>query len=324
VNCYRANRDRLSTVIDEIVREIRAYPPALRQLGRDWWADLGPDPHNYHSAPDATPLLHLPIWMAEGRRATTPLASARLNTILAAAAQLYFHIRIQDNVLDEPETRGRTRQLLLGNVFVMEAWERLRGLRLSDRFWTWANEAWRIFSEQTEAERRQAQSLAPYSFARFRRHARKVAVARIPLYAVVDGDKTADKDAIDRFIDRLGEAYGLVNDVLGVERDLLAEQRTYLIATVEQTLPKRSRSDPARVRRALLKHPHLEQFLEKAVVLHRRLRPLGEALGVSHMGDYTDERIERLRHHHARALELRLRFALSGNSWPVRRGAAKD
>jgi hypothetical protein len=315
VICYQANRQRLDTILDGIVRRIRAYPPALRQLGREWWGTLGSDPRRYHSAPDASPLLHLPIWMVEGRRGKgAPIAAAQLDAILEATALLYFHTRIQDNVVDEPQTRGRAPQLLLGNMFFLEAWERLRSLPLSDRFWSRTNEAWRIFSNETEAERRQLQRLAPYSSALFRRHARKVALARIPLYAVVDGDRTADKSAIDNLIDRLGQAYGLVNDVLGVERDLLAGMRTYLIATVEEALPRRRRRDPAALRRGLLKYPYLEQFLERAIALHLLIQPLGEALGIAHMRHYTDERIERIRHHHARALGLRLRFALSGKT----------
>jgi hypothetical protein len=314
VKCYQANRRRLRTVIDKIIRQIRTYPQPLRQLGREWWTTLGPDPYGCHSAPDASPLLHLPIWMAVGRTHRAALPAAHLHAILQATALLYFHIRIQDNVLDEPQTRGRTPQLLLGNVFFLEAWERLRALPLSSRFWSRAQEAWRLFSSETEAERRQLQRTTPYSSALFRRHARKVALARIPLYAVVDGDRTVDKNAIDSFIDRLGEAYGLVNDVIGVERDLLAGMRTYLIATVEEALPSRHRRDPVSLRRRLLEHPHLERFLERAIALHRRLRPLGEALGIAGMGAYTDERIERIRHHHSRALELRLQFALSGKA----------
>jgi len=325
VNCYLPNRRRLETVMDRIVRRIRTYPLSLRQLGREWWSTLGPNPRRYHSAPDAPPLLHLPIWMAEGRRGRgASLAAAQLGAVLEATALLYFHTRIQDNVLDEPETRGGAPQLLLGNMLVWEAWERLRPLPLSDRFWSRANEAWRIFSSETEAERRQTQDPTPYSPARFRRHARKVALARIPLYAVIDGDKNADKSSIDNFIDRLGQAYGLVNDVIGVERDLQAGLRTYLIATVEEALPKRCRRDPVALRRALLKYPHLEQFLEQAIALHRRIQPLGEALGIARMGPYTSERIERIRHHHARALGLRLQFALAGKSWPPRGIAAKD
>lgn len=316
MKCYQVNRGRLSALFEGIARRMRGYPPSLRTLGREWWGTLGPDPRGCHSAPDAPPLLHLPIWLAEGRRGQrAALPSDRLDAILESTALLYFHTRIQDNVLDEPETRGQAPQLLLGNVFAWEAWERLRSLSLSDGFWSWAREAWQIFSDETESERRQLQRRTRYSAVRFRRHARKVALARIPLYAVMDRQPDLEKAAIDAFIDRLGHAYGLVNDVIGVERDLSAGLRTYLLATVEETLPKRSRRDPAALRRALLREPYLERFLEQAITLHRRIQPLGEALGIAGMDAYTEERIERLRHHQGRALALRLRFALSGKGW---------
>jgi hypothetical protein len=324
LKCYRANRVRLDAVIDRIVCRVRAYPPALRQLGREWLATLGPEPLRYHSAPDASPLLHLPIWMVEGRRGEgARIGTRRLDGILEATALLYFHTRIQDNVLDEPETRGQAPQLLLGNMFFFEAWQHLRGLSLSDRFWLRAHQAWQIFSDATEDERRQVQGPAPYSAALFRRHARKVALARIPLYAVTDGAQMTDKEAIDTFIDRLGQAYGLVNDVLGVERDLRAGMRTYLVATVEESLPKRVRRDPTALRMGLLRHPYLESFLEQAITLHRRIQPPGEALGISHMASYTKERIERIREHYDRAVGLRLSFALAGKAWPRDGAAAK-
>jgi len=310
MNCYRRSDPRLEKILDRIFRMVRRYPPALRRLGREWVDTLGSDPRHYVSAPDASPLLHLPLWLVEGRRLAIP--ERNLDAILEATALLYFHSRIQDNVLDEPQSRGQAPQLLLGNVFFLEAWNRLRALPLSDRFWTWTSEAWRIFSDATEAERRQLQAHTPYTTARFRRHARKVALARIPLYAVMEGESPKPKIAMDRFIDQLGAAYGLVNDVLGVERDLVAGMRTFLIATVEAGLPTRAKKDPATLRRELLMHPYLEHFLERAIALHRRIKSMGEALKIARMDEYTHERIELLRHHHALALGLRLRFALSG------------
>ena len=312
MNCYRRSDPQLEKTLDGIFHKVHRYPPALRRLGREWLDSLGSDPRHYFSSPDASPLLHLPLWLVEGRKLA--IAKRNLDAILEATALLYFHTRIQDNVVDEPQTRGHAPHLLLGNVFFLEAWNRLRALPLSDRFWSWANEAWRIFSDETESERRQLQAPTPYTPARFRRHARKVALARIPLYAVMDGADPARKIAMDRFIDQLGQAYGLVNDVLGVERDLVQGMRTYLIATVETGLPARARKHPAALRRELLKHPHLERFLERAIALHRRIKPMGEALNIAHLDEYTDERINRIRHHHARALGLRLRFALSGKA----------
>ena len=312
MKCYRRSDARLEKILDGIFEQVRRAPPALRALGREWMATLGPDPRHYGSAEDAPPLLHLPLWLVEGRSLRVP--KRRLDTILEATALLYFYTRIQDNVVDEPLTRGATPQLLLGNLFFMEAWDRLRTLPLSHRFWAWTKAAWRIFSEETEAERRQLQARTPYTPARFRRHARKVSLARIPLYAVMDQESPAHKHAIDRLIDRLGVAYGLVNDVLGVERDLGAGMRTYLIATVEGGLPARRRRDPVAVRRELLKQPYLEDFLDRAIRLHRRILPLGESMGIAHLRDYTDERIDRLQHHRALALGLRLRFALAGKA----------
>jgi hypothetical protein len=255
--------------------------------------------------------LHLPVWLAEGLAGGGSAEDRRLDKILEATALLYFYTRIQDNVVDEPLTRGRAPQLLLGNVFELEGWARLHEVPLSHGFWSHAAEAWQVFSSETAAEHAQLHSRRPYSPARFRRHARKVALARIPLHAVQDLLGKPTPTLVNAFVDRLGEAYGLVNDVLGVERDLAAGLRTFLIATVEQSLPAHDRPTPTRLRRGLLEQAHLETSLERAMLLHQRLVPLGEELGIHRMAEFTADRIARLRHHETRAVGLRLRYALA-------------
>jgi hypothetical protein len=312
MNCYARTRTRLARVVNRVFRRVCALPPPLRQLGMEWWRALGPKPQHYFSSEDSPPLLYLPVWLAEGVAvADGPAAGRRLDAILEATALLYFHTRIQDDVLDEPLTRGRSAHLLLGNVLEWQGWAILRELPLSDGFWAHAATAWQVFSSETAAERAQVHSRGPYPAARFRRHARKVALARIPLHAVQDLVGRPAPARVNLFVDRLGEAYGLVNDVLGVERDLKAGLRTYLIASVAQGLPVRERPTPARLRRALLERPHLESFLDEAIRLHQRVVPMGEALGIRCMAGFTADRIARLRHHQTRALGLRLGYALA-------------
>jgi hypothetical protein len=315
VKCYARYRERLAGVVDRVFRRARSLPAPLRRLGKEWLATLGPRPRQYFSSEDSPPLLYLPLWLAEGlTKRGGPADSRRLDAILEATALLYFHTRIQDNVLDEPLTRGRAPHLLLGNVFEMEAWACLHALPLSRGFWSHATQAWWVFSSETAAEHTQLLSRAPYPSARFRRHARKVALARIPLHAVQDLLGRPVPRLVNAFIDRLGQAYGLANDVLGVERDLEARLRTHLIATVEQDLPARPRPTPARLRRALLEQAHLESFLDRAMALHRRLVPMGEQLGIRCMAEFTAERIQRLGYHQARAMGLRLRYVLAGKA----------
>jgi hypothetical protein len=309
VRCYVRSRARLARIVDRIVRRVRSLPLPLRRLGSAWRKSLGRDGRHYFSSPDSPPLLQLPIWLAEGSRHAGRITARQVDAILEATALLYFHTRIQDNVLDEPGGRGQPPQLLLANVFALEGWRLLHDLPLSRSFWAQAGEAWRVFSAETADEQTQLRSRRPYSRARFRRHARKVALARIPLHAVHDLLGTPRPRHIAELVDGLGEAYGLANDVLGVTRDLTAGLRTYLIAAVEGSRP--GRATPASLRRALLEQSHLESFLDRALVLHRRLLPLGQALGIAGMAEFTTDRLLRLRHHQAQVLGLRLSYACS-------------
>lgn len=307
MGCYEENQDIINRVWARIERRWRAYPSGLRALTRDLVSMLGPKPEAFFTGPDASPLLHLPIWLA-GRSIQRSLPE-----LLEATALAYLFVRIQDNVIDEPETRGKPPLLLLGNLLLADALALLVGFTRSRIFWRCAREAWAVFSEVTERERRQVSSLTAYPRAAFRRHSRKVALARIPLYAVLARSRRAQPSSlqlVDRFIDGLGHAYGLVNDVLGFSRDLTAGTNTHLLSAARATLPRSEWQDPKAVERALIAEPFFETFLGRAIAIHRRLLPVGLALGIRGMHLFTEERIARIEHHIRQMATLRLAAAL--------------
>lgn len=308
LQCYERNQGILDQVWSRIERRWRAYPRPLCRLATELVATMGPEPHRYFSGPDAAPILHLPIWLAD--RTGFP----GLRDLLEATALAYLFVRIEDNVIDEPATRGSPPQLLLGNLLLTDAIAVVATFASGDRFWQRARAAWMMFSGETEAERVVLAQRQPYRLAAFRRHARKVALARIPLYALLarmrkDGDQRMA--AVDRMIDRLGEAYGLVNDVLGFSRDLQSGTQTYLLSTARSLLPRNRQSDPVALRNSLIAAPLFEQFLRRAIRLQKRALVAGQELGIRAMAGYTEERIARIEHHIRQATTLRLAVALA-------------
>jgi hypothetical protein len=308
VRCYQQNQDLIDSVWRRIQRRWRGYPAGMRALARKLAATLGPKPQAFFSGPDAGPLLHFPIWLA-GRSLQKSLPD-----LLEATALAYFYVRIQDNVVDEPATRGKPPLLLLGNVLLTDAIDLLADFTPSPQFWGNARAAWTLFSEETERERRQIATANIYSVAAFRRHSRKVALARIPLYAVLARTKQSGQVAlrqVDQLIDCMGEAYGLVNDVLGRSRDLASGANTHLLATARAMLPRSRQRDSKSVERVLIAQPLFESFLARAIAIHRRALPLGEALGIRAMRLFTEERIARIEHHSRQMTALRLAAALA-------------
>lgn len=306
--CYDRNQPLLDAVWSRLRTRFRGYSSPLRTLSRQLVRNLGPRPQRYFSGPDAAPIVHLPVWLA-GRAARRGLLDLLESTALA-----YLYVRIQDNVIDEPETRGHAPHLLLGNVLLSDALSLLVRYVQEPRFWDLAKAAWMLFSSETESERRQVAQPRGYQPEQFRRHARKVALARIPLYAVLARDNRLDRRRIaqvDRLIDDLGEAYGLVNDVLGCSRDLSSGAWTYLIASAAARLPPKRRRDPQAIQHVLAEQPLFETFLERSMRIHTRALPVGQALGVSAMVAFTVERRTRIAEHLRSATTLRLAMALA-------------
>jgi hypothetical protein len=308
VSCYRRNQPLLDRVWDRLDDRFRHYPAPLRTLAGELVRTLGPRPRRYFSGPDAAPILHLPIWAAG------PASRRALPILLEASALAYLYVRIQDNVIDEPVTRGRAPHLLLGNVLLGDAIALLARFVQSPRVWDLARSAWTLFSSETESERRQLAANRGYGAERFRRNARKVALARVPLYAVLAREGRLDRKAtarIDTLVDKLGEAYGLVNDVLGCPRDLQSGAHTYLLASARATLAKHERTDASALRLALATHPLFEAFLARAMRIHARALPIGLSLGLHAMTAFTEERRARIAWHLRRVTTLRLAMALA-------------
>jgi hypothetical protein len=310
VSCYGRNQPLVDRMWDRLLARVRGYPRPLRLLASELVRTLGTRPRRYFSGPDAAPILHLPIWLAG------PSARRGLPDLIEATALAYLYVRIQDNVLDEPTTRGHAPHLLLANLLLADAMRLLAGYVDEPRFWDLARSAWAVFSAETESERRQVARMQAYPPARFRRHARKVALARIPLYAVLAKDRRLDKRStaqVDAFIDLLGEGYGLVNDVLGCPRDLAAGTWTYLLATAASTLARSTPRNPETLRHALAKQPIFERFLERAIRVHVRALPIGQDLGIREMSAFTEERRARITTHLHNVTTLRLAMALASH-----------
>lgn len=285
MNVYETDRDCIARVWGRLESRLDAYPGELRELAVKFRWSIRADERMYFSSADAAPLLYLPIWLGRA-------GAGALDDILEATALLYWFVRIQDNVLDEPDHRGHPPLLLVGNLLLWDALELYRGVTSDARFWAHARGAWQTFCEETEQERQWMEARARYPADAFARHARKVAVAEIPVYAAMaaSGD-WAGVECVAPLVQDLGIAYGLLNDVAGHERDLAAGAHTHLIATAGVGAGS---DDPEAIRHVLRTSDLLESFLDRAAQAHvAALAPAG-ALGMATFPAFTTERLARL------------------------------
>lgn len=280
---------------------VAAYPEELRELSEAWFARV--DGQGFFGAADAAPLLFLPLW-------ADPQGDRDAHLVHGEATALaYFYVRAQDNVIDEPAGRGDPPLLLAANAWLWDAlrvWAEVphEGFQLA------ARDAWLRFSAATEAERRQLGCRDAYPDALFRAHAAKVALAEIPVLAVLARTRRWELAGHVRpLIHALGVAYGRMNDVAGHTRDLRAGMATHLLSRVRASLPPGSTD--ADVLSAISGSPWLEDALAEAAEDHAAALPHAAALGMMAFVGYHEERLTRLRAWQTRISLLRLASALT-------------
>lgn len=285
---------------DIIECRLAELPPALAALGQRFFDKVSePDSgyRSYFSRPRSAPLLHIPFWLYLRLKREGALGEASaeraLYTILAATMWGYIFIRIQDDLLDDPQC-AELDLSLFGNVCCAEMYRLYRSaLPEAEDFWRGFDRAWLTFSAATLEERAQVLSDQPYPRTLFENHARKVAFAQIPALAVAAlAGQNQWEALIVELIDRLGVAFGLINDVMGWPRDLRSGQRTYLLAEAGWSHGSTAGSIEeieAQLRKVLYDQGLLRAFLDEAVAWFRRAEQSARALGLVEFDAYLQQ-----------------------------------
>ncbi|MDI1483921.1 hypothetical protein [Polyangium sp. y55x31] len=332
---YQARRADTDAAWSIVEARLAALPSPLDALATRFLAAVsaGEVRHRaYFQNPLAPPLLYMPLWFRDGLvgagRDPGALDDA-LPRILAGTMLGYVYVRIQDDVLDDPERADRE-LLLLGNACFTGMLGLLRAAVGDHRgFWDAFDRAFVTFSRFTALEQRVVRADEPYPEALFEEHCDKVAFARVPLLAVaalVDRLDAAEPE-ISRLVHRLGVAYGLANDVLGWPRDLLAGQRTYLLAEAGldhaslariAAEPEGASRDAAReqlteaLRGKLYEGGLLRRTLKTAVAWHERAAEAARVLSLPGFEAFTAERIAWIEALDRQIVVMSLRRALGG------------
>ena len=286
LDAYLANQPLIEAVWGRLSARIAAYPVHLGEWSHGFFGAVGP---TYFSQRDAAPILHLPVWL--GRR----VPPKELLDILEGTALAYAAVRAQDNVIDEPESRGKTPLLLAANAWLWDARD-LWGNPGDAEFSARSRAAWIEFSEQTEAERRQL-AQEQYLELDFIEHAKKCALAEVPIYAVMAASRDwSGVNHVAPLIHALACSYGRFNDVTGVDRDLASGANTLLICKAREHAANAGPDAGGRevLQRILRTSPIIEDFLDAAARDLLAALPHAEALGMDEFPAFVAERSQRL------------------------------
>jgi hypothetical protein len=308
LSVFSQHSDLIDALWDRLDARLGSYGAPLDEQVDGLRRYIDAPARTYFTRPDAPPLLFLPLWL--GAR----LGRDELLDVSESTALFYLYVRIQDDLLDEPETRGRADWLLLGNALLWDALELLRGRVVGSDFWAASREAWLLFSCATSAERTDLSSddAGSYDETLFEDHCRKVAMAEIPLLAILQLQGRFElAPHVPPLIAELGVAYGLTNDVVGFRRDVAAGMRTHLIDRVRAHVPRAKWNDGDAMSRALLERDHIEAFLQRARRAHRRAAKHAKKLGISEFSQFTSERLARLEEIERQTQITRLSAALA-------------
>ncbi|MBM4389526.1 MAG: class 1 isoprenoid biosynthesis enzyme [Deltaproteobacteria bacterium] len=284
MNVYEENREMLEQTWARVRARLDTYPGRLGELGFRFFDQVGVDSL---IATDAAPLLHLPLWL---RRDVHPQA---MGDILEGTALSYAYVRILDNLVDEPESSGSAALMHVANALLWDALDLWRP-HANARAWAACRDAWLLYSDRTEAERRIVTGRDAYAFEDFVEHAQKCALAEAPLYLVLSSSGDARTwESVRPLVHELAVSYGLFNDVMGNARDLERGAHSFLLAKARALAE--NRGGGADVERILATTSLQERFLDEAAVALDRARPHAEALDMPNFPIFAEERKARLR-----------------------------
>lgn len=294
----------LQAVWSRIESVLRALPSPLQEQGNGLLQAMAarnraPGAAGYFDHPDTYPTPQVITWMGDQYLPDEP---AFTEQVLEAALWLFLYVRLQDDVLDDPDAPREA--LLLGNICVQRGFAKLSQLLPDDQaFHRELDAAWTAFSAATAWEKAEHWGRpAPFSEAALDRLGEKFAAIRIPAAAILcRAGRPELLDPYAHVLQSLGAAVQMVNDLHNWEEDLRAGNYTYFLTLAGD--------DPAR---AVAGGAAAEACLAKARAFLARAREALPPHGPEPLRTLLTGREQRLRERQAALIRAKLGLAKAG------------
>jgi len=274
---------RLKSVALAYSRLARSLPEPLGSQAKSLTKALAPGCRNlvaYYGAREAYPLLRFPLWL-EDKYVREGLISYRKGwgaKTATAALFGYLYIRIQDNVLDEPD-QFDSAYLLLSNEFIREFFGIYHGLfPPGSPFWGYMLGFWRGTSNNTLWERNACVGrLTGFRVGDLAKIGGKLDGAKTSIASLcILADRENDIEQLTRVMDCINISSQLHNDVVSFVKDLKNRYFTSVIINTLGEAEGAARPDEVFRKAAIraLTGEHLEAALTRAMQYNERARVL--------------------------------------------------
>jgi len=238
---------KLSAVAGSYDVLVSSLPEPLRSHARLLVKALAPEHPSlvdYYGAKEAYPLLRFPLWLEEKYVGEGVLSPREGLGVKVAAATLfgYLYIRIQDNVLDEPDMFDSA-YLLVGNELVSEFFSIYHSIfPAGARFWDYFREYWRSTSNNTLWEWLSCNGrITEFRSSDMARVAGKLDGSKISVAAIcLKAGREADIARYVAVMDDLNQASQIHNDVVSFVKDL---KHRYFTSVITRTVSSADADD---------------------------------------------------------------------------------
>lgn len=260
--------------------------------------------------PRATPLLGLPVWVAETLRAEG--AAVPEGVVLDAAEGAlvgYFLIRVHDDLCDEDLGEPHVSLLVSAALQARMTGCFARAAGQRDAYWARHDEVWATYADAMLAERALLRGPGITTRSELAQVLARYRPLLLPAAAVLaHADRLDVWPTLEAFVEHLGEAVQLFNDVFDAEADLAQGNRTWVVMRYAPD------GDADRLRRGLLAEGGLTATIDEAADCAGRARAIAEAAGWSGGVEHLDARIVAMREVHDQFFESLWRGLLGGTT----------
>ncbi|MBI3990413.1 MAG: class 1 isoprenoid biosynthesis enzyme [candidate division NC10 bacterium] len=255
------------------------------------------DPREFFHHPHAFPSLLLPFWVGTGIGFRPE--DETVEEIIKATLLNYFYLRIQDNVMDEPDRFDAT-LLLLGNEVLHECYRVYHStFPAGSPFWDHYTRLWQDFSRATLWEKQEHwRRFAPFTETDVELLGKKFVPIAIPCVAFALLQNRPEAIAsLERMVQYLGVGIQLVNDLTDMQEDLQRQDYTYLLT---QLLPPDGHhlsfeEAQVEIQRELLTTTFLPDYLEMAATYYKKAAATALRLNLPRVVEYVTYQLTYLR-----------------------------
>lgn len=306
VSRFDATRARIWPHVQSFFDQL---PPSLKPLGWSFAQRLARQTAptgafaDALKAPAAARVVYLPLWHIDACRRqeiAVPDIDALQTHLFTSAFLGFCAIRIHDDLVDEDRPDVPVDELLLANLFTVEAIRHLQRLFPSDSpLWTRHARYWRAYTEAVRVEKqRDRTGILPFDDASLQQIGDKAALLKTyPTAVALHIGREDQIEKLEELVDALNVAIQLDNDIQSIRRDIESGHYTPPLVRVALEAGYDAGTHPPRhgLLGALFLTDGVVETHAQARTYYERARTISDELGIEDLTDFISWHLDDLR-----------------------------